>query len=590
MLNIPDSIKALFNRDECRKNFRVHFPNGEHADLTNSDIVRESVIFSESVCTQNILRFGLTEGSSIEFETVGIPNIMGMTIECSCEVDTSSLTYAEILSIWQLQRIYDGEIVLDGDSDLEYGFFRIHYGVFRVESCPRNHGAMTHRKVTAYTVIGQMNPFEDQKLALPLLGNTYKPSAYALADSLMGYRDKNYLTDRGYSGTSLPFDGSRSYTLSASYYTYSHGRITISARIDYDYVDELPNISSLYKIDFGQNSYSGVIDGVIQYLQAADVNPASGDYTWDELAFQLIGNEYLPSVGYMVETWDGQQRSVGSVYFAESNYSFYPLRNFDGGTVECYMRVPKKITLTGGVESSVVLDVFGIQLAKYQKAAPTPSLDLLFTSAEDVQIPNDFAPQQTITGSSFAGAFTASEFLNAFLELNASYGRPTRSGGYTVMRLDATSPVSISSGQYKEMWWDEYDVEPIGTVRYGFTDAAGETRLVDFRFSSAGRSVYDMSDNLVLHSLQWQSSTSIEWILSQLFIPHLGGLPFTPIDLSMRGFPYLEAGDAISVTAEDGTVVKSYILAQELSGIQILTADVSSRSTGEFLEEGTIWA
>ena len=38
MLNIPESVKALFRADSVHKNFRVQFPNGEFPDITNDNI------------------------------------------------------------------------------------------------------------------------------------------------------------------------------------------------------------------------------------------------------------------------------------------------------------------------------------------------------------------------------------------------------------------------------------------------------------------------------------------------------------------------------------------------------------------------
>ena len=77
MLNIPDSVKAPYKQDGVRKNFRAHFPGGELPDITNDNIVQESVKFTESICSQDVFKFGLTEASVIEFETVGVANMYG---------------------------------------------------------------------------------------------------------------------------------------------------------------------------------------------------------------------------------------------------------------------------------------------------------------------------------------------------------------------------------------------------------------------------------------------------------------------------------------------------------------------------------
>lgn len=91
MLNIPEEIRDLLKQDSVKKNFRVHFPNGESEDITNSKIVSESVQFRESICSQNELRFGLCESPQIEFETVDVGNIKGATIECSYDIDVTGI-------------------------------------------------------------------------------------------------------------------------------------------------------------------------------------------------------------------------------------------------------------------------------------------------------------------------------------------------------------------------------------------------------------------------------------------------------------------------------------------------------------------
>jgi hypothetical protein len=53
--------------------------------------------------------------------------------------------------------------------------------------------------------------------------------------------------------------------------------------------------------------------------------------------------------------------------------------------------------------------------------------------------------------------------------------------------------------------------------------------------------------------------------------------------MSKRGLPYIEAGDAVRMTAEDGSVINSFVLRQVISGIQQLFADVES-ANGEALE------
>lgn len=90
MITIPESIKSLLKSDSAYKNFRVHFPNGEREDITNDNIVSESVSLTESICSTQQLKIGMCETPSIEFETLGVGYIRGAEIECSLEVECNA--------------------------------------------------------------------------------------------------------------------------------------------------------------------------------------------------------------------------------------------------------------------------------------------------------------------------------------------------------------------------------------------------------------------------------------------------------------------------------------------------------------------
>ena len=137
MISIPNPIKNLFNTDGIRKNIRVSFPNGEHDDLTNADIEFESVSLTESLSSQPIIKFGLCESPCLEFTCHGIPNIKGMTIKVTIEIDVSSLTAEEIAEYGETSE------------DVDFPFYSVPYGIYKVKKCVRS-GDTDQRKVTAY--------------------------------------------------------------------------------------------------------------------------------------------------------------------------------------------------------------------------------------------------------------------------------------------------------------------------------------------------------------------------------------------------------------------------------------------------------
>ena len=186
MLNIPDEVKALFSADVVHKNFHVHFPNGETSDLNNENIASESVVFTESLCSQQYFRFGLAEASQIEFTAVNIPNVRGAVIECAIEIDCSRLG-----SAWASAHPVDSSLSfltpqpcnVDGSR-----YYRVPYGRFTVDTCPRDHGAMYRRQITAYSDSlsdsEKQASFELIKEATFITESTYSPNLYKLFAAL----------------------------------------------------------------------------------------------------------------------------------------------------------------------------------------------------------------------------------------------------------------------------------------------------------------------------------------------------------------------------------------------------------------------
>ena len=93
-----------------------------------------------------------------------------------------------------------------------------------------------------------------------------------------------------------------------------------------------------------------------------------------------------------------------------------------------------------------------------------------------------------------------------------------------------------------------------------------------------------MSDNAALRVLSSATISQVQAMLSGDFYTNAQAAGFTPVELTMRGWPWMEAGDALAVEAEDGTIVNTYALRIELDGIQDLTARITAQG-GEIIGE-----
>ena len=585
MLNIPETVKTLFKADGIRKNFRVQFPDGELPDITNENIVQESVKFTESLCSQDVLKFGLTEASVIEFETGGVANMYGMTIECGIEIDLSSLSASEIAEI--AAGSWDGVYVSETDTDIGFPFFRVPYGIFRVESCPRDHQAMTHRRVQAYALTKQIKdpPIELGKLAsVASYSETYVPDVEKLLYAAAGWVTPEFLGN----------------LTKTQYKTWTW----------FPQADSLPDKQiavirgmsggSLYTIRVTLKSRRGAY---------STFGTDTGDEPSDELyALEIAGTSNvdasLENVSSRIDTYgaplikNNKDKILAVVrQYIQVNFTGTPTLASDSAVSLIFsadrLDIPvfypffgnSKISLTVLQSASVELSLENVPSPQTLTASVTPYSNptlYKFSGFESTIKPSIQPTGNTDTRYSYTDAYSINDYVDSYLEMLAYFGKTERSGAFTKERLTNASAAALTPGDYSGFWWDEYDVLPIGTVKYSFRDTNNNETVVFYQIGSGG-SLYDMTKNEIIKDLGSLGEEGISDLLAESFVPHIGPIAFTPIDLDMKGLPYLEAGDYLAVTAEDGVIAYSFAMRQEISGVQVLQTHIESTS-GDIIE------
>lgn len=610
MLTIPNSIKALFQTDGIRKNFRVQFPNGEFSDITNDNVVQESVKFTESLCSQSTFKFGPAEASVLEFETVGVGNMFGMTIKASIEIDTSSLSAADIAAIQADEG--DGTLVLAGVSDIGYGFYRVPLGVFRVDSCPRDHQSMARRQVTAYGNLKAFNPVESEKLNVFVPEKIYAPNAYYEMLALLGYRNKSGILSLGFTEQPTtewrPKNGNIYISLSKTVTVKNSLGVSVSygSNIQYYYAvypttgnptfSTYTDTDRLYAVDLHGESYNAIAD-VAAALSHEDIDlEASGYDSWEALATDIFYQDLMgvPMVnaGVIYEV-----RTSAQGYYPEgtlctiktSNDAVYPYMGFtdDGnGNALTLARffLPYQFVVYNSNADIYNKTIQQGTVTAYEPTAAVPSVPLSIAETATEKLTK---AGKTYSAYSHGGNIDSAKFAEGFLEVNALFALLSRTGALEFVRLDNSNPLSIVPGDYSECWWDEFDVEPIGTVSvtYKNKDADGNDQETAATITiGTGASVYDMTGNEVLKNIESVTLPNVSAMIQSLFAPYVGAVAFTPFELDMQGWPWLEAGDALEIEAEDGTIVETYALRVEMSGIQNLQATITAEG-GEIIEE-----
>lgn len=578
MLNVPNSVKTLYKTDGVRKNFRVHFPNGELPDITNDDVVRESLHFTESLCSQDVFKFGLAEASVLEFETVGISNMYGMTIEASIEIDGSSLSAADKATIaggtW------------DGTWDAVEEVFAIPLGVFRVESCPRDHQAMTHRKVTAYSNSGNgenfMNSFENW------LTSTWRTI------ETMGYRSYEVLLDAHLADAANLATNYTAHQLAPSFSSGESRSVNESITVGGQTLNITASATAannLYKYSY---SIPVSLKAAIFALQYNDFDNSSV-LSWISSSLQTLGiadsyGSVIDLLGFMIypflapPTW-GTGFESGSPAYLFKKYT-NPLMCFPTNlneTLRFYANKEITISLSyGGTTLSDTLTMsagspFGLYY--FIKNDTTNDHPVLFNHSGTKTITNGYSR----TYYSFVDSFSLFSVYCAWLELHGQFASQGRTGDIKITTLDPTSPISISPGDYSEMWWDEYDVSPIGTVTVTYNEGDGTQGSGEIVLGS-GSSRYDTAGNAFINICNSMTLYEMTTLLSGDFLTNSANIGFTPVELSVQGLPWVEAGDALQITAEDMTVVNTFALRIEMSGIQNLFMKITSQG-GQIIGE-----
>ena len=90
VVEITESYYSLVLQRESDETQEVFHPDYE---IENDRLVKESVKIDERMCSDDMLKFGLCEGSSLEFQAFNIPNLTGKRLRAYVDVDYPVITY-----------------------------------------------------------------------------------------------------------------------------------------------------------------------------------------------------------------------------------------------------------------------------------------------------------------------------------------------------------------------------------------------------------------------------------------------------------------------------------------------------------------
>lgn len=595
--------------------------------IDNDNLVAESVKIDERMCSDKTIKFGLCEGSSLEFQYFGFSNINGKLLKVFLDVN-----------------------YIDGNGDP--AVYSIPMGSFEVDQCPMQFSTGIY-KVTAYNKL--KSKYLDQKANNLLLTNYVNknlgitffdikrtllsdfqidmsvgiaqqdPVTWVLfTDPQSGtgvskaYKQKTFASGSQTSWFNICMAGG-SATSTSSYKPILEAELR-SWDLDPDKaycIDSYYNMDELEQIYYSQISSdlsksgikdpSAIMTGWIKNTTLGLLTP-SGYPTnvtgWANLFGVILIKpddtwDYYSGIGYSNSRPNCKGTASDLTHKLITGYKkmwlclpfgegFFNNDNSNVFTED----VPFDFWVSAGVygEGSAprIKDADGRDIEIYVGG----NFNHLFfqvkelsglSSADMIEInPSDLEE------------FTLRDIVNATYETVAQYGKLDRetdlfsgvelNGGelYPALTLYPANnlfPNGNTGGEaihpfpseYQKLWTDAVGMQNFRYLRITYkTLVEGEEieKVLQRTVNTHGTTDYNMSDNWIFRNMIWTSEDV--GVYADAMAQKMKDISWFPYEMWAAGLPYVETGDAIEITDREGNTYTSYILQRQLNGIHNL--------------------
>lgn len=567
MINVSAKVKDLLRQGSCKKRYRFIVEKetilSEQFTIDNNNIVSESVSIVEKLCSSDELKFGLCEGSSLEFQYFGFPSIKGRLIHAYIDIEIGKRSF----SPGHEEPIYEP----------------IPLGWFRCMEISRQASTGIY-KATCYDKL--MSDYLDAD-ATEDISNIIKEGEYGYTNQVSVYTlIKKLLEGYGieediYNATELSFDGPKSCNITTIPLCYSDGTpyganlylymYEISMKLEENefyyfdlftrnllgfakeniwsrYKDEYTKVNgTVYTIErYASTSYRDAWDlcGEISCRKNADINTfffdrkgGASDYTTDTYSkcwsigvnipvYATTGTRE-PSI--IPTTWDYYFRETWGI-----NYKFFSVYKKELSDIQ-------KVRLDSNfINNNSKVTLRELQSSVFELNAQFGKLD-----------------RET---DLFSGISLGQERL---FPSNGLHPSETLYPGGTAERANKS--------MYSKLWADKGNVRTFRNLEIHYKTLDEQQKETEDVFiyyvNSNGTDDYIMDDNWLLKNLIWTKDQIRKYGLDMTFA--MRNISWFPFEMWCPALPYLETGDEIEISIDD-EVYTSYILQRTMSGIQRL--------------------
>ena len=653
MIDVPVRVKDALRDGRLKKNYRfVVLTDGGSEDFTidNDTLVSESVKFDERMCSDDTIKFGLCEGSSLEFQYFDHENINGRRIQSfidveykdpsmeiieteegtwhpvrvtkngaytfksknnvSCEIGIMNTHY--ITEYYQLGAANNYQITLDLTTEhffevedynvtvivtTQSGFDAWHtipMGFFEVDKCPRQASTGIF-KVTAYNKLksqyldAKANDKIIEIVGSGVVGGTNGVDVGTILDELLeGYSIKRDEQTVDFSVSSQQIPSSDTSYIRQTDFTGSENGV---------YIHTLDITDYLRPSDFDSTNFyrfrincKNIFDAVYSYANTYYLDNWFKSTTTPANIARL--DDWLKDT-----TSFASNLEVGGFQFSTSN----GVRTFN---LQDYRDQNNVVTPWFTNISSMLLGITGLfefdnsQTRTWTQAeidtAKERINDILFNQGNFiVEISSRSEIEKTLITKAEAESLpdvTLRQLQSAVFEVNAQYGQIDRiTDLFEGVELNHSRLYPANSlypannlypgGQgirgdrstYSKLWTDYQGIQKFRYLIITYKGLDENDKAVDMTLqrtiNASGNVDYNMSDNWLFKNLTWSASDVGDY--ADAMVSKLRDVTWFPFEMWCAGLPYLETGDEIEITNDEGTY-PSYILQRQLQGIQNL--------------------
>lgn len=608
MIDVPVEVKDALRDGRLKKNYRIIVLDDEGAEdftIDNNNLVSETINIDERMCSGNKIKFGLCEGSSMEFQYFGFPSVLGRRLQVFI--------------------------------DVEYGAenpYTIPMGFFDVQKCSRQ-ASTGIIKVTAYNKL--MSEYLDAKANYIIeetfghLGDVYvgdivrellndyrivtyesqnvsPSSSYAPTDDYVNVKLKQVFGKHIFNGGAFYFTSPTTSTNLMIYgtpkirqflfnYPYSD-KVQIRVPDDFDAIDDTlyQFISDVLYDNFTEATATALINELVNHYHTGGglerqkkwgfaIRIVFGDDTEQYFGSTLFKKGIAR--GTFADLNKLTLSNVKEVYFSQYGFFHYLFNGEQSNVLHCtgtsyQYRYAYETPI---YESQMHIDTYYLPNIPSREGQGIPSvLDEVTVSSilnfeGDEYVDVESLPDVTLREMQSAIFETDCQFgqldritdLFSGVELNRSRLFPAE----TLYPDNALYPdgaqASATKSMYSQLWADEGNVRKWRNLLITYKGLDENQQEKDFVYTAEvnpdGTDDYDCSDNWLFRNLVWTQAQIEEY--ADTMVAKMQDMTWFPFEMWCAGLPYLETGDEIEIPMGQNSYT-SYVLQRQLKGIQNL--------------------